>query len=161
MKRATVRMALLHVPEAERVPLVSAVNSIQTAGLLSAALEWTRVDDADLLITDEDQAETEPTFQALHAERPRTRLRYSGRRGTTAEIARPIRVQLLTDALQRAVDEVLARPPTAAPDAKGMSALRYRGAEVARALLPGTAPATKDGDPPAPPPGRVYRGQRY
>jgi hypothetical protein len=139
LKRATVRIALLHVREAERVPLVSAVNSISTAALLPATLEWTRVDDAELLITDEDQVETEPTFAALQAERPRTRLRYSGQRGTAAEITRPIRVQLLTDALLRAIVAVQAQPPSTGE----------------------AAASARDLSPAAPLRGRVYRGQRY
>lgn len=153
-------MALLHVREAERVPLVSAVNSIHTAGLLSVAVEWTRVDDADLLITDNDQAETEPTFNALHAQRPRTRLRYSGQRGSEADITRPIRVQLLTEALQRAVEEVQLRPPPTAEASNRASALHRRG--LAPVPPAGTGPASlTDDDQPARASQRVYRGQRY
>lgn len=160
MKRATVRLALLHVREAERVPLVSAVNSIHTAGLLPAALEWTRVDDADLLITDNDQAETEPTFQALDAERPRARLGYSGQRGSEAEITRPIRVQVLTDALRRAVDEVLMRPSPLSAAPAAMAPSRPRGVPLPGVRPPATA-ADTDREAPAAKTGRVYRGQRH
>lgn len=138
MKRATVRLALLHVRESERLPLISAVNSIHIAGLLSAALEWVRVDEADLLIADIDQPETEPTLRALQADRPRVRLRYASQRGGDAEITRPLRVQSLTDALQRAVEEVL---------------------QGATARAAPSSPA--DDGPAAPSTGRVYRGQRH
>ena len=150
MKRTTVRIALLHVQEAERVPLVSAVNSISTAALLPATLAWTRVDDADLLITDDDQAETEPTFLNLQAERRRARLRYSGQRRAGAEITRPIRVQQLTDALRRAVLEVQSQATV--PESKTSAGRQGDHGATER------APAD-DSLPPAT--GRVYRGQRY
>lgn len=157
MKRPIVAIALLHVAPAEQMALRSAVSSISMAGLLPATVVWGKVDDAEILIADVDQAETVPTLTALCAERPRAVLRYSGQRGSDAAVTRPIRGQALTAELVRAVAEALAQSallPSAT--ARGVQALRYRGGEVEREASTSTAPnsgaATK---------ARFYRGQPY
>lgn len=164
MPRPSVTVALLGVGEHERRVLLAAVSAVSGPALLPADLQWTKVDDAAIVIADVDHPLTASTLEGLQQLRAREVIRFAAQLRADVDITRPIRMQALIQVLQAAIERALARTRAGAEAAARQAAAQlsarrtYRGAVVDAPIPAETIePATEAG----PRPKRTYRGQSY
>ena len=183
MARPSVTVALLGVGEHERRVLLASISAVSGPALLPADLQWTKVDDAAIVIADLDHPLTASTLAGLRQLRALEVIRFAGQMRADVDIARPIRMQALIQVMQQAMQRVLQRTQAeaelAARQAAAQSNTRrtYRGAVVEQTAPEGPAPTPDRTPPPAPAPTgatgptpptdtpprpkRTYRGQSY
>ncbi len=178
MARPSVTVALLGVGEHERRVLLASISAVSGPALLPADLQWVKVDDAAIVIADVDHPLTARTLDGLQQLRAREVIRFAAQMRSDVDIARPIRMQALIQALQQAMQRILLRAEAevalAAQQAavQGSSRRTYRGAALSppepaapTPLVPAAMPSdASDAPAPADPPARpkrTYRGQSY
>lgn len=165
MARPSVTVALLGVGEHERRVLLAAISAVSGPALLPADLEWTKVDDAAIVIADVDQPLTARTLDGLQQLRAREVIRFAAQPRTDVDIARPIRMQTLIQVLQSAIERALVRTRADADAATRQAAAQlsakrtYRGVAVEAPSTPAASPEPVTEA--APKPKRTYRGQSY
>ncbi len=148
-----VTVALVGLEAADRRAVTSAISTLSAAQALPATLTWAEEAVADIVVLNIDTDAAAQQLDRLMAETPRSVVRYSARRALQADVWRPIRVQGLRDALNRAVADTLERPalvPSAATP--NTATLRSRGAAL---LQRASATATASSAPGQ----QMYRGQ--
>jgi hypothetical protein len=160
MARPSITVALLGVGEHERRVLLAAISAV-SGPLLPADLQWSKVDDAAIVIADVDQPLTARTLDGLQQLRAREVIRFAAQPRTDVDIARPIRMQTLIQVLHNAMLRalLLAQLEAQAAAAQLGSRRTYRGVAVDTPATP--AAATEPAAEAAPKPKRTYRGQSY
>jgi hypothetical protein len=160
MARPSITVALLGVGEHERRVLLAAISAV-SGPLLPADLEWTKVDDAAIVIADVDQPLTTRTLEGLQQLRAREVIRFAAQPRTDVDIARPIRMQTLIQVLQTAMQAALLRAQREAQTAAAQAGSRrtYRGVVIDAPTTPAASPEPEPEA--APKPKRTYRGQSY
>jgi hypothetical protein len=167
MARPSVTVALLGVGEHERRVLLAAVSAVSGPALLPADLQWTKVDDAAIVIADVDQPLTASTIDGLQQLRPREIIRFAAQLRTDVDIARPIRMQALIQVLQTAIERAQTRARVDAEAAARQAAAQlstkrtYRGVAVDAPAPPASAEPAAETGRDAAKPRRTYRGQAY
>lgn len=166
MPRPIVSVALLGVGEHERRVLLAAFSAVSGPALLSADLQWGKVDDADIVIADVDHPHTPSTLDGLQQMRPREVIRFAAQARPDVDIARPIRMQSLLQILQAAIDRIQSRAQAESQSAAARHAAQMLGRRAYRGVLVDTGEPSATPDSPAEPdispkPKRTYRGQSY
>ncbi|WP_281784509.1 hypothetical protein [Sinimarinibacterium flocculans] len=167
MPRPSVTVALLGVGDHERRVLLAAISAVSGPALLPADLEWTKVDDAAIVVADVDHPLTAKTLEGLHQLRPREVIRFAGHLRVDVDIARPIRMQVLIQTLQGAIERALTRARADAEAAARQAAAQlsakrtYRGVAIDAPTSPRTSGDEDSATDAAPKPKRTYRGQSY
>jgi hypothetical protein len=161
MARPSVTVALLGVGEHERRVLLAAISAVSGPALLPADLEWTKFDDAAIVIADVDQPLTARTLDGLQQLRAREVIRFAAQPRTDVDIARPIRMQALIQVLQNTMQAALLRAQREAQAAAVQAGSRrtYRGVVIDAPATP--AASSEPGTEATPKPKRTYRGQSY
>ncbi len=162
MSRSSVNLALLGLGEHEQRVLVSAVSALAGPALLPADVRWSSASDADIVIVAVDRPEALHALAELDSRRPREQVRYASQPRSDADVVRPLRIQHLLGALQRAVEHTLQRQQQPAAEPSELPGKRqfYRGAEVA-AAEGGDEAARAVVAEHAAPGKRIYRGRAY
>jgi len=163
MSRSTVNLALLGLGEHEQRVLVSAVSALAGPAVLSADVHWSSADEADVVIVAIDRPEAMQTLAELDKQRPREPVRYASHPREDADVVRPLRIQHLLRALQRAIEQIQQRSrPTPGPTEPVGRRQFYRGAEVTATAIGNAAEVTAstvtEG---AVATKRMYRGRAY
>lgn len=128
MKRNTITVAMLGIPDAQSRALIAATTVIQNR--LPADLAWsTDTAEAGVVILNVDDAHDRELSSRLTADEATVIVPYSDH-GHCPEhgIGRPLRMPSLQAALTRALQTVLERPPRSKPE---IPQRRYRGQAVA------------------------------
>jgi hypothetical protein len=161
MARPSITVGLLGVGEHERRVLLAAISAVSGPALLPADLQWTKVDDAAIVIADIDHPLTTSTLDGLQQLRAREVIRFAAQLRTDVDIARPIRMQALIAVLHNAMQAALLRTQRDAQIAATQAGSRrtYRGVAVEAPAAP--ADATEPTAEAMPKPRRTYRGQSY
>ncbi len=159
MSRPSVNLALLGLGEHEQRVLVSAVSALAGPTLLPAEVRWSSADEADVVIVAVDRPDAMRSLAELQLVRPREQVRYADLPRADADIARPLRIQQLLQALQRAIQQALEHA-RALPVPVGSVGVRqyYRGAEIRTSEARDEVPAMAES---ASPGKRMYRGRAY